>query len=97
MIMGGFEPRRTVWDSAANIEIDESDKARLMSGFKEPGFADRQKAAAQAALFADEKDDPMASTSTLSFLRSHPELSGESVPWHLHSADETAAAAVDKR
>jgi Family of unknown function (DUF6481) len=46
--MGGFEPRRTVWDSAANIEIDESDKARLMSGFKEPGFADRQKAAAQA-------------------------------------------------
>jgi hypothetical protein len=26
----------------------ESDKARLMSGFKEPGFADRQKAAAQA-------------------------------------------------
>ena len=46
--MGGFEPRRTVWDSAASIEIDESDKARLMSGFKEPGFADRQKAAAQA-------------------------------------------------
>ena len=35
-------------DSAASIEIDESDKARLMSGFKEPGFADRQKAAAQA-------------------------------------------------
>jgi hypothetical protein len=26
----------------------EDDKARLMSGFKEPGFADRQKAAAQA-------------------------------------------------
>jgi hypothetical protein len=35
-------------DSAANPEIHESDKARLMSGFKEPGFADRQKAAAQA-------------------------------------------------
>jgi hypothetical protein len=34
--------------------------------------------------------------SKLSFLRSHPKLSGESVPWHLHSADETAAAAVNK-
>jgi tetratricopeptide (TPR) repeat protein len=54
---------------------------------------DKQKAAAQAALFADEKDDPMASTATLGFLRQHPELSGESVPWHLHTADETAATA----
>jgi hypothetical protein len=35
-------------DCAADTEIDESDKARLMSGFKEPGFSDRQKAAAQA-------------------------------------------------
>ncbi len=30
-----------------NAQI-EDDKARSMSGFKEPGFADRQKAAAQA-------------------------------------------------
>jgi hypothetical protein len=29
----------------------------------------------------------------LSFLRSHPKLSGESVPWYLRSAGETAAAA----
>ena len=28
--------------------MEESDKVRLMSGFKEPNFADRQKAAAQA-------------------------------------------------
>src|SRR3954453_3310114 len=29
-------------------QIEESDKARSMSGFKEPSFADRQKAAQQA-------------------------------------------------
>jgi hypothetical protein len=46
--MGGIEARGAVRDCAANTDIDESDKARLMSGFKEPGFADRQKAAAQA-------------------------------------------------
>jgi hypothetical protein len=33
----------------------------------------------------------MASTATLNFLRDHSEVSGESVPWHLHTADETAA------
>jgi hypothetical protein len=38
----------------------------------------------------------MASMATFGFLRSHPELSGESVPWHLHFADEMAAAAVNK-
>src|ERR1700748_1422020 len=45
----GWHPDAPRWkDCAADTEIDESDKARLMSGFKEPGFADRQKAAAQA-------------------------------------------------
>ncbi len=47
----------------------------------------KDKAAMEAAKFADEKDDPMANTASLEFLRSHPELSGESVPWHLHDTD----------
>jgi tetratricopeptide (TPR) repeat protein len=47
----------------------------------------KDKAAEEAARFADEKDDPMANTAALQFLEKHPELSGESVPWHLHTLD----------
>jgi tetratricopeptide (TPR) repeat protein len=91
-----YDLARTEYETVQGIEPDDlSAHYNLAIIYRREG--DKQKAAAQAALFADEKDDPMASTSTLSFLRSHPELSGESVPWHLHSADETAAAAVDKR
>ncbi len=49
-------------------------------------LGNKDKASAEAALFADEKNDPMASTASLQFLEKHPELSGESVPWHLHVA-----------
>jgi Flp pilus assembly protein TadD len=81
---------RTEYETVQGIEPDDlSAHYNLAIIYRRQG--DKQKAAAQAALFADQKDDPMASTATLGFLRSHPELSGESVPWHLHSADETAA------
>jgi Tfp pilus assembly protein PilF len=48
----------------------------------------KDKAAEQAAFFGDKKDDPMAGSAALAFLRAHPELSSESVPWHLHSTNE---------
>jgi hypothetical protein len=32
----------------------------------------------------------MANTASLQFLEKHPELSGESVPWHLHTALDAA-------
>jgi tetratricopeptide (TPR) repeat protein len=44
-----------------------------------------EKASQQAALFADKKFDPSAPTYSLDFLREHPEISTESVPWHMHS------------
>jgi tetratricopeptide (TPR) repeat protein/nitrate/TMAO reductase-like tetraheme cytochrome c subunit len=44
-----------------------------------------EKAAAQAALFATKKFDPGAPTNSLDFLRGHPEISEESVPWHVHT------------
>jgi tetratricopeptide (TPR) repeat protein len=39
----------------------------------------------QALLFATRKVDPGAPTYSLDFLRKHPEISTESVPWHVHS------------
>jgi len=47
----------------------------------------KDKAAVEAAKFADQKDDPTATTYALEFLRKHTELSNESVPWHTHEID----------
>jgi hypothetical protein len=38
----------------------------------------------EAAAFADQKDDPAANTYALDYLQSHPEITSESVPWHVH-------------
>jgi tetratricopeptide (TPR) repeat protein len=46
----------------------------------------RQKEAAdQQAMFVDKKVDPGAPTYSLNYLRVHPEISTESIPWHMHS------------
>ena len=42
-------------------------------------------AAEQQAMFVDKKVDPGAPTYGLNYLRLHPEISTESIPWHLHS------------
>jgi tetratricopeptide (TPR) repeat protein len=45
----------------------------------------REQAAAQQDMFVDKKVDPGAPTYSLGYLRLHPEISTESIPWHLHS------------
>jgi tetratricopeptide (TPR) repeat protein len=50
-------------------------------------LGNKEKAAEEAARFADEKDDPTAATYALEFLRGHTELANESVPWHAHELD----------
>jgi len=47
-------------------------------------LGDKAKAAIESARFADQKDDPTASTYALEFLRKHPEVASESVVWHTH-------------
>ena len=44
-----------------------------------------KEAADQQAMFVDKKVDPGAPTYSLNFLRAHPEISTESIPWHIHS------------
>jgi tetratricopeptide (TPR) repeat protein len=48
----------------------------------------KEQAGKQAAYFADQKDDPSASTYALEYLRKHGEIAQESVPWHVHDLDE---------
>ena len=45
----------------------------------------KDKSAEQAAMFATKQVDPGAPTYSLEFLRKHPEISTESVPFHLHT------------
>ncbi|MGC1620078.1 MAG: tetratricopeptide repeat protein [Candidatus Acidiferrum sp.] len=45
----------------------------------------KAEAAAQAALYATIRIDPAAPTYSLDYLRRHPEISTESVPWHMHT------------
>ena len=45
----------------------------------------KDKAADQQAMFVDKKVDPGAPTYSLNYLRLHPEIATESVPWHMHS------------
>jgi hypothetical protein len=44
-----------------------------------------KEAAEQQAMFVDKKVDPGAPTYSLDFLRVHPKISTESIPWHMHS------------
>ncbi len=52
------------------------------------------KASEQATLFADKKADPNSPTYSLEFLRDHPEISTESVPWHMHKDLSLDLAAI---
>ncbi len=52
----------------------------------------RAKSKVQEAEFADEKEDPSASTLALDYLRKHPNVARESVPWHVHNLIEVAPA-----
>ena len=45
----------------------------------------KQKAEQEAALYTIKRIDPGAPTYSLDFLRKHPEISNESVPWHVHA------------
>jgi len=44
-----------------------------------------EEAADQQSMFIDKKVDPGAPTYSLNYLRVHPEISTESIPWHMHT------------
>ncbi len=72
------------------LGIDPEDAGahyNLMLIFRKLGR--HEDAAREAKLFADLKDDPAAFPIANEFLRLHPEMSNESVPFHVHSADKT--------
>jgi tetratricopeptide (TPR) repeat protein len=54
----------------------------------------KQQATREAALYTIKRVDPSAPTYSLDYLRKHPEISTESVPWHIHTDLTRALAAA---
>ena len=50
----------------------------------------KHEAEVEAALYAIKRIDPAAPTYSLDYLRKHPEISTESVPWHVHTNMQSA-------
>jgi tetratricopeptide (TPR) repeat protein len=67
-------------------QIDPDDLAahyNLSILYRRMGWKD--KAAEQQAMFVTKKFDPHSPTYSIAFLRNHPEISTESIPWHRHT------------
>jgi Tfp pilus assembly protein PilF len=73
------------------LQIDPEDASshyNLMLIYRKLGMNDEAKA--EAKIFSDLKDDPGALPVASEFLRRHPEMKGESVPFHIHDLSKGA-------
>jgi Tfp pilus assembly protein PilF/thiol-disulfide isomerase/thioredoxin len=87
-----YDEARTEYETLQTIDPDDLAAHYVLSiVYRRLGMKDE--ASRESAAFADQKDDPTASTYALEYLRKHPEITSESVPWHKHSdlAEQPAA------
>jgi Flp pilus assembly protein TadD len=78
-----YQEARTEYEAVQSIDPDDLSAHYILSiVYRRLGM--REQAAREAAAFADQKDDPTANVYALEFLRKHPEVTEESVPWHVH-------------
>jgi tetratricopeptide (TPR) repeat protein len=85
-----YEQARAEYEYMQTIDPDDlAAHYNLAILYRRLGMKD--KARIEAAAFADEKDDPTASTYALEYLRKHPESAQESIPWHVHDLDRHGA------
>lgn len=79
-----YDEARTEYEDVQSIDPDDLAAHYILSiVYRRLGM--NAKASREAAMFADQKDDPTASTYALEFLRKHTEVANETVPWHTHS------------
>jgi tetratricopeptide (TPR) repeat protein len=79
-------PREAMEQFEALQAIDPDDLTahyNLAILYRRMGMKDKAKR--ELAMFVTKKLDPGAPTYSMDFLRSHPEISVESVPWHVHT------------
>ena len=79
-----YDEARIEYETLQSIDPDDLAAHYILSiVYRRLGM--KEQAAREAVAFADQKDDPTASTYALEYLRKHPEITSESVPWHVHS------------
>jgi Tfp pilus assembly protein PilF len=89
-----WELARASYEAMQGVDPDDlAAHYNLMLIYRRLGMKD--KAAVQAAYFADRKDDRVAENAANEFLRKTPTISVESVPWHLHALNEQPVNADD--
>lgn len=86
-----YQPAREEYERVQQIDPDDlSAHYNLSILYRRLGM--KAEAAAEAAKFADQKDDPAANTFALEYLRKHDEIATESVPWHTHGSVTQASS-----
>ncbi|MGD0156920.1 MAG: tetratricopeptide repeat protein [Terracidiphilus sp.] len=80
-----YQEARAEYETVQSIDPDDLAAHYILSiVYRRLGM--KEDAAREAAEFADQKDDPTANVYALEYLREHPEVTSESVPWHIHSS-----------
>ena len=86
-----YAEARAEYEAVQSIDPDDlSAHYNLSILYRRLGL--KKEASEQAALFADQKDDPTASTYALEYLRKHTEIASESVVWHVHDLDQKGSS-----
>ena len=80
------ELARAEYEKVQSIDPDDLSAHYILSiVYRRLGLMDLSKQ--QAAAFADQKDDPSASTYSFEFLQKHTEIANEAIVWHTHELD----------
>ena len=81
-----YDLARLEYEKVQSIDPDDLSAHYILSiVYRRLGLMDLS--ARQAAIFADQKDDPTASTYAYEYLQKHPEIANEGIVWHTHELD----------
>ena len=81
-----YDLARGEYEKVQSIDPDDLSAHYILSiVYRRLGLMDLS--AQQAAIFADQKDDPTASTYAFEFLQKHTEIANEGIVWHTHELD----------
>jgi tetratricopeptide (TPR) repeat protein len=81
-----YDLARVEYEKVQSIEPNDLSAHYILSiVYRRLGLIDLSKQ--QAAMFADQKDDPSASTYAFEFLQKHTEIANEGIVWHTHELD----------
>ena len=89
-----YQEARAAYEAVQSIDPDDLAAHYILSiVYRRLGM--EKEAAREATAFADQKDDPTANVYALDFLKTHPEVTAESVPWHVHREHAADAARAE--